>query len=107
MNTTRSKKENLTADKTLKGACAGLCEKLVQQIGLAKNNIVTEFRGVFETQEQLLQLAIVEADALAWQTDYPHLLFPALATEKIQTAANWRARQKFLLQNTSSYVLAA
>lgn len=107
MNTILCNKENLTADKTLKGACAGLCEKLVQQIGQTKNNIVAEFRSVFEAQEQLLQLAIIEADALAWQTDYPHLLFPSLATEKIQAAANWRARQKFLLQNTSRYALAA
>jgi hypothetical protein len=107
MNTTQCNKQNLTTDKTLQGVCQNLCAKLVQQIGQAKNNLVTEFRDAFTTQEQLLQLAIVEADALAWQTDYPHLLFPALATEKIESAASWRARQGFLLRHTSPYALAA
>ena len=107
MNTTLCNKENLTADKTLQGVCQNLCAKLVQQIGQAKNNLVAEFRDAFATREQLLQLALVEADALAWQTDYPHLLFPALAAEKIEQAARWRARQGFLLRNTSPYALAA
>ena len=107
MNTPQCNKENLTADKTLQGVCRELCAKLVQQIGQAKNNLVAEFQDAFGTQAQLLQLAIVEADALAWQTDYPHLLFPALATEKIERAAHWRARQGFLLRNTSPYALAA
>jgi tRNA nucleotidyltransferase/poly(A) polymerase len=107
MNTTEYNKQNLTVDKTLKDTCQELCAKFVQQIGQAKKNLVAEFRDAFATQEQLLQLAIVEADALAWQTDYPHLLFPALATEKIERAAHWQARQGFLLRNTSPYALAA
>ena len=107
MNTTECNKLNLTADKTLKDTCQELCAKFVQQIGQAKNNLVAEFQGAFATQQQLLQLAIVEADALAWQTDYPHLLFPALATEKIERAAQWRTRQHFLMRNTSPYALAA
>ena len=107
MNTTQCNKENLTTDKTLKDTCQELCAKLVQQIGQAKNNLVAEFQDAFATQEQLLHLAIVEADALAWETDYPHLLFPALATEKIERAAHWQTRQQFLLQNHSPYALAA
>lgn len=107
MNTLPCNKQNLTTDKTLQGVCQNLCAKLVQQIGHAKNNLVAEFQDAFATQQQLLQLAIVEADALAWQTDYPHLLFPALATEKIQRVANWRTRQGYLLRNTSPYALAA
>ena len=47
------------------------------------------------------------ADALAWQTDYPHLLFPVLATEKIQNAANWKRRQQVLLRHHPAYALAA
>ena len=41
-----------------------------------------------------------EAEALAWQTGYPHLFFPALATEKVQAAAGWNARQQFIRQQT-------
>jgi len=107
MNTTECNKLNLTADKTLKDTCQELCAKFVEQIGQAKNNLVAEFQGAFAMQQQLLQLAIVEADALAWQTDYPHLLFPSLATEKIERAAQWRTRQHFLMRNTSPYALAA
>ena len=99
MNTTQCKKENLNADKTLRAACRGVCEKIGRQIRQAKNDVLAEFRGAFNANEQLLQLAVVEADAVAWQTDYPHLLFPVLATEKIQNAANWKRRQQVLLRH--------
>ena len=107
MNTTNCNKQNLIADKTLKDTCFDVCEKIVKQVGQVKNDILAEFQGAFQTHEQLLRLAVVEADALAWQTDYPHLLFPVLATEKIQSAANWRTRQQRLLRGTANYTLAA
>ena len=106
MKTTQRNNEYLTGNKTL-NACLGACEKLVKQLGQAKQNIIAEFRDVFQAQEQLLQQAIVEADALAWQTEYPHLLFPVLAAEKVQRAAQWQSRQQFLLENHSVYALAA
>jgi len=43
--------------------------------------------------ERMLQLALNEAEAVAWQTDYPHLLFPELAMEKVQAVASWNHRQ--------------
>jgi len=43
---------------------------------------------------QLVHLALNEAEALAWQTAYPHLLFPALAMEKVQAVAAWQTRQQ-------------
>jgi len=33
--------------------------------------------------------ALNEAEAAAWQTMFPHLVFPALATEKVQAAIAW------------------
>ena len=107
MNMTQCKKENLNTDKTLRAACRGVCEKIGRQIRQAKNDVLAEFRGAFKANEQLLRLAVVEADALAWQTDYPHLLFPVLATEKIQNAANWKRRQQVLLRHHPAYALAA
>ena len=107
MKITESYGKNLSNHQTLKAACLEACEKIRAQIGQVKNNIVAEFKGVFETQEALLRLAIIEADALAWQTEYPHLIFPLLATEKIQAAAQWQARQQFLRRNNSAYALAA
>ncbi len=107
MNTTQCNQKKFTDNKTLKEACLVVCEKIGRQIKLARENVLAEFKDAFKTREQLLQLAVVEADALAWQTDYPHLLFPVLAAEKIQNAANWKTRQQWLLRDTSAYALAA
>src|SRR5215471_11327161 len=72
-----------------------LCRKAVTQIERAKQSIVSEFRDRFNEHEHVLELAVNEAEALAWQTDYPHLLFPALAMEKAQAVADWQRRQWF------------
>ncbi|HEY1662921.1 MAG TPA: hypothetical protein VGI03_10920 [Verrucomicrobiae bacterium] len=106
MNTTTTS-QNPTNDKSFAGVCLAYSQKLAAQIERAKNNITAEFRDTFQAHEQLLQLAIGEADALAWQTDYPHLIFPLLATEKIQSAAQWQTRQQSLLRETSPEALAA
>ena len=47
------------------------------------------------------RLALTEAEALAWQTPYPHLFFPLLAEEKAALANQWSARQR-LVKGTSS-----
>jgi hypothetical protein len=71
-----------------------------------KNQIFAEFKSVLSANEQLLRLALIEADALARQTDFPQLLFPLLATEKAQNAARWQFRQRFLLRSNWPYPLA-
>jgi hypothetical protein len=108
MNTNRACKETLNEGGSRpEAAHQGVCQKLLQQLKQAKNNLVAEYHSLFERQEKLLTLALVEADALAWQTDYPHLVFPQLAMEKVQRAVDWRERQEMLLQQTSPYALAA
>jgi hypothetical protein len=42
-----------------------------------------------ELPELLVQLALNEAESLAWETEYPQLVFPALAEEKIATLSDW------------------
>ena len=50
----------------------------------------------------MLQLALLgEADALAWQTEYPHLVYPLLAAEKLQAATQWPSRQQYVLRNSN------
>jgi len=61
-----------------------------------KNRIAGEFRETLDSHTQLFQLTLREAEALAFQTDYPHLLFPSLALEKLQTVSAWQARQQWL-----------
>jgi hypothetical protein len=72
--------------------CLGSCRKVLAQINKTKEAIADEFRGRLD--ERLLHLALNEAEALAWQTGYPGLLFPALATEKAQGVAQWNQHQK-------------
>jgi|SRR5882724_2000410 len=93
--------------QTFTAACVGACEKIAAQITQAKDNLVAEFKGAFQNRESLLRLAIVEADALARQTEYPHLLFPMLATEKLQAATKWQLRQQSLLRLQPAYARAA
>lgn len=74
------------------------CEKVGSQLNQVKQNIQAEFRNAFGLHTHLLRQSIAEADALAWQTDYPHLFFPELAAEKATYAADWRARQQAMLR---------
>jgi hypothetical protein len=85
-----------SAVKTVTDACIGSCQKLAAQIERTKLNLLAEFRGRFQVPEQLFRLALGEAEALAWQTAYPHLVFPTLATEKAQAVAAWHVRQQSL-----------
>ena len=75
-------------------ACLRSCKKVLTQIKKTKNAIFAEARGTLKTHEQMLRLALNEAEALAWQTRYPHLLFPTLAMEKVQAVAAWNAHQQ-------------
>jgi len=56
---------------------------------------------------KLLHLALNEAEALAWQTEYPHLVFPTLALEKAQAVANWLTRQRSMRSEHSAYAFPA
>jgi hypothetical protein len=75
-------------------ACLKSCIKLMEQIARVKQIVLDEFRDTVDVHHNLLRLAANEAEALAYETDYPHLVFPALATEKAQEIANWETRQR-------------
>lgn len=80
----------------LKEACLGSCEKIIAQVARVRESLFAEWRGLLATQERVLRLALNEAEALAWQTQVPHLVFPALAEEKVRAVARWNARQRLL-----------
>jgi gamma-glutamyl phosphate reductase len=87
-------KSNLSQTRvTLKQACLASCQKILAQ---AKVAIFTEWEAALATQKRLLQLALNEAEAQAWQTQYPHLVFPVLAVEKVQAVVAWNRRQQSL-----------
>src|SRR5215469_13192970 len=68
---------------------AASSQKLVVGIWRAKQKLVDQFNNVSELPKRLVQVALNEAESLAWETEYPQLVFPALAEEKIAAMSNW------------------
>jgi hypothetical protein len=93
MNTTNKNKKNNT-EPSIANRCVQSCKQLLAGIEQAKNKIVAEFRDIVELNQKSFDLALNEAEALAWQTDYPQLFFPSLALEKIQTLAARQMRRQ-------------
>ena len=98
---------NSTAVRTIADRCRQSCQNLLAGIEQAKNKIINEFRPTRESQENLFKQAVNEAEALAWQTPYPHLFFPSLAVEKVQAVASWQTRQQLLRQRQPLFAEAA
>jgi cation diffusion facilitator CzcD-associated flavoprotein CzcO len=89
------------------GRCVASCRKLLAQIENVKAQVVAEFRGRLDEHQRLLNLALNEAEALAWQTGFPHLIFPTLATEKARAVTGWHLRQQSLRQRAPRLLAAA
>jgi hypothetical protein len=98
---------NAPFGNSLKRACAKSCQKVLAQLARIKEAIFNEAQQPLEIQEHLLRLALNEAEAVAWQTGYPHLLFPALAAEKVQSVAAWNAAQQSVRRTNPAFALAA
>jgi hypothetical protein len=83
------------------------CREILAQIRKAKDAIFADARGTLDTHERMLQLALNEAEALAWQTEYPHRVFPTLAAEKVNAVADWNRHQRSVWQTDPLFALAA
>jgi hypothetical protein len=106
MNTNHTNRSS-NVEATITGRCVQSCKKLLAGIERAKKGIAAEFREIVESNQKSFQLALNEAEALAWQTDYPQLVFPDLAVEKIQAVATWQTRQQSVLQPQLAFARAA
>lgn len=82
--------------EAFRNACITSCQKVREQVARVRQGLFAEWRDMLTTQERLLQLALNEAEALAWQTEVPHLVFPTLAEEKVHAAASWTVRQRVM-----------
>jgi len=91
-----------TAENTFAARCQSCYKAFVAEIEQAKHMIVNELNERLDTHGNLFRLALNEAEALASQTAYPHLFFPALAMERVQAVSNWRNRQRALNQQHPS-----
>jgi hypothetical protein len=93
--------------RALGKTCVASCQQMLAQITAAKAAIFAESSPALKSQERLLWLALNEAEAVAWQTRYPNLVFPVLATEKVQAVVAWDAHQRSVRRATPAFPLAA
>jgi len=76
------------------------------QLQRIKESIQAEFAKRFLVDERMLRVALIEAEAEAWETGYPQLVFPGLAEEKAQAVIKWQARQSAILQHAPELAFA-
>src|SRR2546428_13960839 len=70
-------------------------------IAKARALVEGEFSILLQREPRLLRQALNEAEAIAWQTGFPQLVFPSLALEKARAVAAWENRQRTMRQPTS------
>jgi len=99
--------QSLNQDPTKFITCLKSCDSLLNQLSGIKESLVTQYGMVLNGQDQILRSALNEAEALAWQTPYPHLFFPVLAEEKAISARRWAARQEMVRQERWPIAFAA
>lgn len=85
MNTNQKAEKNIV--KIVPDSWMASSQKLIVGIDKAKQDLAAEHK--FELPERLFRVALNEAEALAWDTEYPQLVFPSLAEEKIEAISAW------------------
>jgi len=73
----------------------------LEAIAKVRALIEGEFLILRQREPRLLRQALNEAEAIAWQTGFPQLVFPSLALEKARAVATWENRQRTMRQPTS------
>jgi hypothetical protein len=89
-------KNEMKFGRSVVAACARSCKQIVAQLASARDAALAQFREFAAGREHTFQLALNEAEALAWETDYPQLVFPDLAEEKLRGVTNWIAHQRLV-----------
>jgi hypothetical protein len=109
MNTTIQEKVQFESNthSNFSQRCIDSCRKLLAQLDSVKAQVVAEFRDQLAEHQHVLELAVNEAEALAWQTDFPELIFPTLAAEKASAVTGWHLRQQSLRQRTAPAFVVA
>ena len=87
---------NAVSGNSFLETCRNSCQKIFTQLSKVKAAIFAESYAALGSHEHLLHLALNEAEAAAQQTLYPHLVFPMLATEKVQAVAAWSNHQRLV-----------
>jgi len=80
--------------------CLRACARLARELNRVKNELTGHFQQLLDLPAPWLQQSVNEAEALAWQAGFPHLLFPVLAEEKVRKLGRWyNHQQKVQRQN--------
>lgn len=87
-------------------ACALSCQRMLAKLQNVKESLTQEFRSRLGNRNRMLDLALHEAESLAYETGYPQLVFPSLAREKAEAVVRWNRRQKEVRQNWFELVAA-
>ena len=93
-------------EKTRSGETSAATEPIRSAIAQVKQSLLYEYAELTGKNTRLLRLALNEAEAVAWQSGFPHLVFPVLATEKAWAAVAWHRRQHALRRNESERAFA-
>ena len=98
MNSTLTETAAETTTAILWAEGAGPRTRATESLALAglRNRLVQEElnRASAEPLKRLVRLAAAEAEAQAWLTSFPLLLFPSLLEEKVSEAHRYVARQR-------------
>lgn len=84
-----------------------LAEPRDERLQRLREAVETEFAHLRGARGHLVKLALNEAEALALQTSFPHLVFPTLAQEKVSAVAVWHQRQAALRGSEPMLAFAA
>lgn len=95
-NNTNQYGTNEREEAAFKNGCLASCRRVLARIAGVKEAIFHESFKALRAHEHLLRLVLNEAEAAAWQTRYPYLFFPTLATEKVQSVVAWDAKRQAL-----------
>src|SRR5215831_11337785 len=107
MNTFDETRPETKKNPTLKSACLALCNKIITQVQKVKHALISEYAARTNGQRHALSRALNEAEALAWQTGFPHLVFPVLAKEKIEALTQRREHLGAIQRNGSPWAFAS
>jgi hypothetical protein len=69
------------------------CAQLRRELQRLKDELHAAYAAGRPGTAHALRLVLNEAEALAWQTPFPHLFFPVLAEEKAAALVAWQERQ--------------
>jgi hypothetical protein len=74
--------------------CLKACEKFLAQMQRVKEQIIAQVQtGYPAPRQHWVSQTLNEAEALAWQSGFPHLVFPVLAEEKVSNLKQWQQHQ--------------